>query len=95
VAAESSFRERGWPMMDNLHVITIAEAVSRLSISRATLYRIMDRGEIEYVTVGKRRRIPLSEIERICGSATRATSAGTSHSDQSDLVFVGVRSTHP
>lgn len=33
------------------------------SLSRATVYRLMDRGDVKYVTVGKARRITTSPAE--------------------------------
>jgi len=47
-------------------LLTIPEACRRLSISRATFYRLIDRGQLRTVPVspsGRSRRIPSSDIE--------------------------------
>jgi excisionase family DNA binding protein len=38
--------------------LTVNAACARLGVSRSTLYRLMRRGEIDYVWVGHRRRVP-------------------------------------
>lgn len=43
--------------------MTVEEAAAALGINRATLYRIMGRGELRWTTVGKRRRIPQAELD--------------------------------
>jgi excisionase family DNA binding protein len=43
--------------------LTVEEAAAALGINRATLYRIMGRGELRWTTVGKRRRIPQAELD--------------------------------
>ena len=37
---------------------SIRQAEEFLSISRSTLYTLMDRGELQYAKIGKSRRIP-------------------------------------
>jgi len=39
-------------------LLTVNETCARLGVSRATVYRLMRRGEIRYVRVGARRRVP-------------------------------------
>ena len=39
-------------------LLTVAEAAAFLRLSRATLYQIMDRGELPFVKLGRSRRIP-------------------------------------
>ncbi len=44
---------------------SILEACRQLTISRTTLYRLIDDGKIRRVKLGKRALIPSSEIDRI------------------------------
>lgn len=46
-------------------LVTPDEAARRLSISRAQVYRLMGRGELLYVKIGRLRRVPVAELERI------------------------------
>jgi excisionase family DNA binding protein len=46
-----------------LGLASVKEAEQYLSLSRATLYGLMDKGELRYVKIGKSRRIPWSAIE--------------------------------
>ncbi len=49
--------------MSNL--LTVAEAANQLALSRSTLYNLMDRGELAYVRIGRTRRIPRDELDRL------------------------------
>jgi len=46
-------------------LLTIKEASSALSISRSTLFVYLTAGRIQSVKLGRHRRIPESEIDRI------------------------------
>ncbi len=39
-------------------LVTVAEALEFLSLSRSALYRLMDRGELRFAKFGHSRRIP-------------------------------------
>ena len=39
-------------------LVTVAEAAKFLSISRSAVYEAMERGELQYVKLGRSRRIP-------------------------------------
>jgi putative molybdopterin biosynthesis protein len=43
------------------------KAADLLDVSRATIYNLMDRGELPSFTVGRSRRILLAEIEAYIG----------------------------
>jgi excisionase family DNA binding protein len=43
--------------------VTINEAAEMLGVGRATLYKLVMRGEIESFTVGRARRIAISTLE--------------------------------
>lgn len=49
-------------------LMTVDETAEYLRIGRAKLYRLMRAGEIEWKTVGTRRRIPMSAIEAYLAS---------------------------
>lgn len=42
---------------------TIEESSELLSLSRAQLYRLIDRGELSTVTIGASRRITVAQLE--------------------------------
>lgn len=49
-------------------LVTVLDAAKFLSSSRSTLYNIMEAGELQYVKIGKSRRIPknaLLELARV------------------------------
>src|SRR5262245_31951118 len=43
--------------------VTVDEAAEMLGVGRATLYKIVMRGEIESFTIGRARRIPITALE--------------------------------
>jgi len=52
--------------------LTVPEVTRLLRISRATLYRIFDRGELRRVQVGSRRVvIPVADVEAYIARAER------------------------
>lgn len=57
---------------ENLRSVDVAEAASRLNISRGMAYALMGKGELRYVQLGHRRRIPLAELQRILNLSSRA-----------------------
>lgn len=46
-------------------LLTIREATAALRISRATLYRYLNRGDLRRVKVGQRVLIPQADVQRI------------------------------
>jgi excisionase family DNA binding protein len=53
---------------------TIREAGSFLSLSRAMLYRLMDSGELPFVTIGRTRRIPKLALVALAARSLRGGS---------------------
>jgi excisionase family DNA binding protein len=43
--------------MEPIKLLSLDEAGSLLNVSRSTLYRMIERGELESATVGQRRRV--------------------------------------
>lgn len=46
---------------------TIEQVAAYLSIARITVYRMIKRGELNVIRMGKRLRIPEGEIKRLSG----------------------------
>lgn len=53
-------------------LLTVNEVCQALGLCRTTVYELLNQGAIAYVKVGERRRIPVSEIDRIEREARRA-----------------------
>ncbi|MEI6805518.1 MAG: helix-turn-helix domain-containing protein [Myxococcaceae bacterium] len=51
--------------MVNEGLITVREAARFLSLSRSTLYQMMDKGELHYAKIGGSRRIPRQALKRL------------------------------
>lgn len=45
-------------------LLRITDFQSRYNVSRSTVYRLHDRGEIEFVHIGRTVRIPIESAER-------------------------------
>lgn len=58
---------------------TIKEACSFLRVSRASLYRAMDRQSLAYVVVGSVRRIPWEALWNYCQSPVGTKQNGVSN----------------
>jgi excisionase family DNA binding protein len=55
-------------------LLTIPEAAARLRISRSTIYRLFDAGELRWVRVCASRRVSTAEINRFISENTEAAS---------------------
>jgi excisionase family DNA binding protein len=51
----------------------VKEAKEFLSLSRATVYGLMDAGKLRYVKIGKSRRIPWDALEELVEKNTIGT----------------------
>lgn len=47
--------------------VTVEEGAQMLGVGRATLYKLVMRGDIESFTVGRARRIAISALEQYAG----------------------------
>ena len=47
-------------------LLTIDDAARVLSVSRRTLYRLIDAGDLDAIHIGSARRIPVTSVERFC-----------------------------
>ncbi len=50
---------------EDLRLLMVQEAAERLRLSRSKIYLLMEQGELEYCLIGRSRRIPVSEVERL------------------------------
>ncbi len=48
----------------------VAQTAEQLSVSRSKVYSLMDAGELEFVKLGKSRRIPQEAIDRLIVEST-------------------------
>lgn len=48
-----------------LNLLTVQEAAMMLTLSRSMVYNLMERGHLAYVKIGRTRRIPVQEVERL------------------------------
>ncbi|WP_414688981.1 helix-turn-helix domain-containing protein [Mycobacterium sp.] len=55
-------------------LLTVSEAASALRISRSSIYRLFDGGELAWVQIGASRRVTSAEIHRFIASHTEAAS---------------------
>jgi excisionase family DNA binding protein len=55
-------------------LLTIVEAAAALRISRSSIYRLFDAGQLGWVQIGASRRVTSAEIERFIAAHTEAAS---------------------
>jgi excisionase family DNA binding protein len=55
-------------------LLTIAEAAAALRISRSSVYRLFDSGQLGWVQIGASRRVAAAEIDRFITAHTEAAS---------------------
>lgn len=59
---------------NSTRLLTIPEAAVRLRISRSSVYRLFDAGELRWVRVCATRRVSTAEINRFIAEHTEAAS---------------------
>ena len=60
-------------------LLSVNQASTFLSISRSTLYAIMDRGELPFVKLGRSRRIPRRALVELAAGNLQGGHAATGH----------------
>ena len=63
----------GRPISGSL-LLTVSEAAAALRISRSSIYRLFDAGELAWVQIGSSRRVTSAEIHRFIAAHTEAAS---------------------
>jgi excisionase family DNA binding protein len=61
------------PTIEKL-LLTVSEAADELRISRSSLYRLFEAGELAWVQIGAARRVTSAEIHRFVVAHTEAAS---------------------
>lgn len=64
---------QGQPINGSL-LLTISEAAAALRISRSSVYRLFDGGELAWVQIGASRRVTSAEIHGFIAAHTEAAS---------------------
>ncbi len=63
----------GRPINGSL-LLKVSEAAAALRISRSSIYRLFDAGELAWVQIGASRRVTSAEIHRFIAAHTEAAS---------------------
>lgn len=50
-------------------LLTVKEAIAFISLSRSTLHKLMENGQLGYVKIGKARRIPRKALLELAAKA--------------------------
>jgi excisionase family DNA binding protein len=69
-------RQDSRQMKENFDVVadgltSVMEAASFLSLSRSTLYELMDSGHLRYVKIGRARRVPWRALHELAAENLR------------------------
>ena len=46
-------------------LLTVQQVAELLALSRSTVYNLMERGDLRYAKIGRSRRIPSAEVDRL------------------------------
>jgi excisionase family DNA binding protein len=52
-------------------LLTVDEVAHKLSVGKTAIYRLMRRGELRYITVGRVRRVPVEAVAEYVAHASR------------------------
>jgi excisionase family DNA binding protein len=63
----------GRPINGSL-LLTVSEAAAALRISRSSIYRLFEAGDLAWVQIGASRRVTSAEIHRFIAAHTEAAS---------------------
>ena len=58
--------------MSDPKLLPLDAVTSQLNVSKATLYRLFDRGELRAVHIGRKRLVAATELDRYVRSLTEA-----------------------
>ena len=57
-------------------LLTVHQASQLIGVSRTTLYKLMDTGQLSHVHIGASRRVPATSRPRLCHSPLCRPAAG-------------------
>jgi excisionase family DNA binding protein len=83
----------GRPINGSL-LLKVSEAAAALRISRSSLYRLFESGELAWVQIGASRRVTSAEIHRFIAAHTEAASRTYVHA-QPEALELAARSFAP
>lgn len=69
-AAGSDPSSTGFARGAGRRLLTVREAAESLCISRSSVYRLFDAGQLAWVQIGSSRRVTSAEIERFIAAHT-------------------------
>lgn len=61
---------------EQVQLLTIDQAAARLAMSRPSVYRMMDSGQLAFVKLGRSRRVTLAAVAALVEQSTRGGVAG-------------------
>jgi excisionase family DNA binding protein len=91
----SHMAENGAVLKDERFLLTLEEAARRLPVGRTTLYELAARGELQPVTIGRCRRVPLSSLTSFVDRLTSEVRAEPEEVEQVEPVQASAPPTHP
>lgn len=59
---------------DSARLLTIQQTADVLRLSKVTVYRLFDSGDLQWVQIGAHRRVPAAELDRFIVANTRQAS---------------------
>jgi excisionase family DNA binding protein len=63
-------RQGGDPVDADLDLMTVAEVAALLRLSKMTIYRLMDKGQLPALRVGRSFRIPRESVQALLDGST-------------------------
>ena len=63
-------RQGGDPTDPDLDLLTVAEVAALLRLSKMTIYRLMDKGQLPALRVGRSFRIPRESVQALLDDST-------------------------
>lgn len=60
---------------DELKLYSVSKAAKVLAIGKDTMYRLISEGNVGYITIGKRKKIPVSELVRFQNESVKLVSS--------------------
>lgn len=64
-------------------LLTVAQVCERLQISRPTFYGLIHSGRLKSLTIGRARRVPLTDLEAFIEEAVTESAAAVRSKDRS------------
>lgn len=92
---ESRMPENAAVLQEERLLLTLEEAARRLSVGRTTLYELAAGGQLQTVTIGRCRRVPLSSLNSFVEQLTSESRVEPNEVDQVEAAQGRASPTHP